>query len=62
MMFAEVNENDARVAMKVWAEAATSRKGLPTASEPYILRSQAETRRTVSNGLVDVITMTTWTR
>jgi hypothetical protein len=58
-MFVEVNEADGSAAMKVWAEASTSRNGLSLLAEPCILRNQAEVRRAVGNGLVDVVALTT---
>jgi ABC-type phosphate/phosphonate transport system substrate-binding protein len=58
-MFAEVNENDAGAATRVWAQMLGRDHGIPVDSAAKTLRGPKEIADAMQNNLVDSITMTT---
>ncbi|MBI5385420.1 MAG: PhnD/SsuA/transferrin family substrate-binding protein [Verrucomicrobia bacterium] len=57
--FGEVNENDAAAAVRVWAQALATERGIPADPQPKILRSVSEIAAALTNKLIDAINMTT---
>jgi ABC-type phosphate/phosphonate transport system substrate-binding protein len=63
-MFAEVNENDAGAAVKVWAQMLGRDRGIPVDPAARVLRGTAEIGEALRAGRVDALTLTTdeyWT-
>jgi ABC-type phosphate/phosphonate transport system substrate-binding protein len=58
-MFTEVNEDDAKAAMKVWGQTVAKERGIPTDPDTEILHGQAEILRSLRNKEVDAVGMTT---
>jgi phosphonate transport system substrate-binding protein len=58
-MFAEVNENDARAAVKIWGQTVAKERGIPTEAETRVLKGITELRQALRAGLVDGVAMTT---
>jgi ABC-type phosphate/phosphonate transport system substrate-binding protein len=58
-MFTDVNENDARASMKVWAEVLFKERGLPIDPEMTLMNSSEEIARAVRSKLVDALALTT---
>jgi phosphonate transport system substrate-binding protein len=52
-MFSEVNENDARAAMKVWIMTVAKERGIPVDPDPYIYRTAAELAQACRTNRVD---------
>ncbi len=57
--FADVNENDARAAMKVWAQTLFKERGLPVQPEPMILRDQRAIAQALRAKQVDALVLNT---
>ena len=57
-MFVDVNENDAKAAMKVWAQTLGQERGIPVDSETKILAGPTAIAQAMRGDLIDAITMT----
>ena len=57
--FTEVNENDGKAAVKVWAQALARERGIPADPQPRILKGVGEIAGALTNKLVDAINLTT---
>ena len=58
-MFTDVNVNDARAAVKVWAQTIARERDVPTDPEPSILTGMAELTAALRSNQVDAIALTT---
>ena len=58
-MFADVNENDAKAAVKAWGQTVARERGIPTDPEPLILKDQAALLDALRSNRVDAVGMTT---
>ena len=58
-MFADVNENDAKAAVKVWGLTVAREHGVPTDPEPQIFSDDSVLFQSFRNQLVDAAVMTT---
>ena len=61
---ANVNENDAKAALKIWAQAIAKERGAYIPTEAQILNGEEAINRAVRQKLIDAVTMTTeeyWT-
>lgn len=57
--FTEVNENDAKAAMKVWAHMLLQERGLPVDPEPVVMRGLEEVIQALRDKRVDAVTLNT---
>lgn len=57
-VFVEVNENDARASLKIWAQTLGREQGIPVDIDLPILAGTASLREALANGQVDAATMT----
>ena len=58
-MFSDVNENDAKAAVKVWGQLIAKEKNVPTDPDPAILKDVEELRRALREQKVDAVAITT---
>lgn len=58
-MFTDLNENDARAALKAWGQTVARERGIPTDPEPQILQGMEALRRALRDRTVDAIGLTT---
>jgi phosphonate transport system substrate-binding protein len=58
-MFVDVNENDARVAVKMWARTLAQDRGIPADPEPRILNGVEAIANALRGRLVDAVALTT---
>lgn len=57
-MFTDVNENDARAAIKVWGQTIARQRGLPVEPEAVIYDDHAALRESLQNKAVDLVGIT----
>jgi phosphonate transport system substrate-binding protein len=57
--FSDVNENDAKAAVKVWARIVAKERNLPVEPEPRILNSAEAMAQALHNKLIDAIALNT---
>jgi phosphonate transport system substrate-binding protein len=57
-VFANVNENDAKAAMKLWTQAILQEHGIAIPADPQVLNGGEAIVRAVRDGLVDAVTIT----
>ena len=57
--FTDVNENDAKAALKVWAQTLLSERGLPVDPEPVILKNAEAIVQALRSRHIDAITLNT---
>ena len=57
-MFTDVNDNDAKAAIKVWGQTVAKERGIPTDPEPTILEGVPALSRALQNQQVDGVGMT----
>jgi phosphonate transport system substrate-binding protein len=57
-MFTDVNENDARAAVKVWGQTVAKERGVPVDPEPRILKATADLYEALARSEVDAVGMT----
>lgn len=57
--FTDVNENDARAGLKVWAQTLLKERGLPVDPEPVILKDPEAIAQALHSRSIDAITMNT---
>lgn len=55
----EINENDARAAMKVWGRSITRERGIPIEADPLLFRNGEELRRALEDRAVDCVAIQT---
>jgi ABC-type phosphate/phosphonate transport system substrate-binding protein len=58
-MFSDVNENDAKAAIKVWGQLIAKERNVPTDPEAKILHNMTELKESLRNKKVDVVGLTT---
>jgi phosphonate transport system substrate-binding protein len=58
-VFTDVNENDAKAAMKVWGQVLLKERGLPVDPEVVLLNGMEEISRALNSKLVDAFALTT---
>ena len=54
-LFSDVNENDAKAAVKAWGQSIAKERGIPTAPEPQIFRNTPEVLQALKNKAVDAV-------
>jgi hypothetical protein len=57
--FTDVNENDAKAGLKVWAQMLLKERGLPVDPEPMVLKDSEEIVRALRSKRLDAITLNT---
>jgi phosphonate transport system substrate-binding protein len=57
--FSEVNENDAKAAVKVWAQELAKQGKIPADPQPYILRSTDEIAEALNQKRIDAVSLST---
>jgi len=57
-MFSDVNENDARAAVKAWGQTVARERGIPTDPEPRIFKNEAELLDALRSKQVDAVGIT----
>ena len=57
--FTDVNENDAKAGIKVWAQTLLRARGLPVDPEPVILKDPEAIAQALRSGRIDAITLNT---
>lgn len=55
--FGDVNENDATAAVRVWARALATERGIPADPQPKVLRDIAEIEAALTNKTIDAINL-----
>jgi len=55
--FTDINENDAKAGIKVWARTLLKERGLPVDPEPVILNDQKAIAQALRSGRIDAITL-----
>lgn len=58
-MFTEVNESDARAAIKVWGQTVAKDRGIAAAPEPLLFNDEEEMLNALQNKAVDVVAVST---
>jgi ABC-type phosphate/phosphonate transport system substrate-binding protein len=58
-MFSDVNENDAKAAVKVWGQVVAKEHGVPTNPDPAIFKDTETMLQSLRNQEVDAVTITT---
>jgi ABC-type phosphate/phosphonate transport system substrate-binding protein len=58
-MITDVNENDVKAAMKVWAQVLSRERGIPVDTEPSVLNGVEAIAHAVRSKLVDAVALTT---
>jgi phosphonate transport system substrate-binding protein len=56
-MFAEINRNDARAAIKVWADTLATARNIPLRPETEVLDGVGPLRRALQNGRADLVSL-----
>ena len=57
-MFTDVNENDARAAVKVWGQTLARERGVPTDPDPFIFKTVEQLRSSLEQREVDAVALT----
>lgn len=57
-LFSEVNENDARAAIKVWGEAIAKGRGIPTDPDPLIFKDASTLSYALEHQVIDAVVIT----
>ena len=56
-MFAEINRNDARAAIKVWADTLATMRNIPLRPETEVLDGLGSLRRAIKSGRADLVSL-----
>lgn len=58
-MFVDVNKNDAKAALKAWAQVVASESGIPMEPEPSLLENTEAVTLAIRRNLIDAVALTT---